>query len=237
MNVNIKNIPIITIDGPTASGKGTIARKISKYLGFNYLDSGALYRLIALITTRHGIMLNNESILIKIIENLYCHFNNGHIYVANEDVTQAIRTEEIGNIASKIATVTNVRQSLYKFQLGFCKAPGLVADGRDMGSVIFSHALLKIYLTATLAVRSKRRYKQLINKGFSIKMVDLIQDLKKRDTRDIKRTLAPLKFAEGAYLLDTSDISTDDAVKKILNWWYVRLSFLQYKNINTHNKL
>ncbi|MFJ3045409.1 (d)CMP kinase [Herbaspirillum chlorophenolicum] len=212
-------IPVIAIDGPTASGKGTVAQKVAQQLGFHYLDSGALYRLTALSVLRRDIALNDEHALAKAAEHLHCHFDGAHIFLANEDVTQAIRAEEVGNTASKIAALTTVRQALYGLQLGFRRPPGLVADGRDMGTVIFPNARLKVFLTASVAARASRRYKQLIDKGFSANIDDLSRDLKERDERDMNRSSAPLKPAEGAYHLDTSDMTADEAVQQVLSWY------------------
>ncbi|MBB5391234.1 MULTISPECIES: (d)CMP kinase [unclassified Herbaspirillum] len=212
-------IPVIAIDGPTASGKGTVAQKVAQQLGFHYLDSGALYRLTALSVLRRDIALNDEHALAKAAEHLHCHFDGAHIFLANEDVTQAIRAEEVGNTASKIAALTTVRQALYGLQLGFRQPPGLVADGRDMGTVIFPNARLKVFLTASVAARASRRYKQLIDKGFSANIDDLSRDLEERDERDMSRASAPLKPAEGAYHLDTSDMTADEAVQQVLGWY------------------
>ena len=212
-------IPVITIDGPTASGKGTVAQKVARQLGFHYLDSGALYRLTALSVLRRGVALDDEHALAKAAEHLHCHFDGGHIFLANEDVTQAIRAEEVGNTASKIAALITVRQALYGLQLSFRKPPGLVADGRDMGTVIFPGARLKVFLTASVEARATRRYKQLIDKGFSANIEDLSRDLKERDERDMSRSSAPLKPAEGAYHLDTSDMTADEAVQQVLSWY------------------
>ncbi|ADJ65168.1 MULTISPECIES: (d)CMP kinase [Herbaspirillum] len=212
-------IPVITIDGPTASGKGTVAQKVAQQLGFHYLDSGALYRLTALSVLRRGIALNDEHALAKAAEHLHCHFDGAHIFLSNEDVTQAIRAEEVGNTASKIAALITVRQALYGLQLSFRKPPGLVADGRDMGTVIFPGARLKVFLTASVEARATRRYKQLIDKGFSANIEDLSRDLKERDERDMSRSSAPLKPAEGAYHLDTSDMTADEAVQQVLSWY------------------
>ncbi|TWC67426.1 (d)CMP kinase [Herbaspirillum sp. SJZ099] len=212
-------IPVIAIDGPTASGKGTVAQKVAQQLGFHYLDSGALYRLTALSVLRRDIALNDEHALAKAAEHLHCHFDGAHIFLANEDVTQAIRAEEVGNTASKIAALTTVRQALYGLQLGFRQPPGLVADGRDMGTVIFPNARLKVFLTASVAARASRRYKQLIDKGFSANIDDLSRDLEERDERDMNRASAPLKPAEGAYHLDTSDMTADEAVQQVLGWY------------------
>ena len=217
--MSINNIPVIAIDGPTASGKGTVAQKIAAKLGFHYLDSGALYRLTALSAIRRGVAMNDEHALAKTAEHLHCHFDGGHIYLANEDVTHAIRAEEVGNTASKIAVLPTVRHALFGLQLSFRKAPGLVADGRDMGTVIFPHAPLKVFLTASVEARAQRRYKQLIDKGFPASMDYLSKDLTERDARDMSRASAPLKPAQGANLLDTSDMTAEEAVKKVLAWY------------------
>ncbi|HEX9171766.1 MAG TPA: (d)CMP kinase [Telluria sp.] len=212
-------IPVIAIDGPTASGKGTVAHKVADRLGFHLLDSGALYRLTALSALRRGTDLNDEHALAKVAEHLPATFVGGEILLANEKVGHAIRSEEIGNLASKIAALPSVRQALFALQLGFRKAPGLVADGRDMGTVIFPGAKLKVFLTASVAARAQRRYKQLIDKGFSASMDDLLADLQARDDRDTHRAIAPLVPAEGAHLLDTSDMTADEAVEKVLKWY------------------
>jgi CMP/dCMP kinase len=213
------NIPVITIDGPTASGKGTVAHKVADRLKFHYLDSGALYRLTALMAIRRSTDLADEHALAKLAEHLPVHFEKGEILLANENVTQAIRAENVGNLASKIAAFPTVRQALFALQLGFRKPPGLVADGRDMGTVIFPHAKLKVYLTASVEARAQRRYKQLIDKGFSASMEDLLSDLQARDDRDTHRTIAPLVPAEGARILDTSNMTADDAIELVLKWY------------------
>lgn len=212
-------IPVITIDGPTASGKGTVAHRAAQQLGFHYLDSGALYRLTALSALRHNVALNDEHALAKTAEKLPCKFIGDQVWLANENVTSAIRAEEVGNTASKIAVLPTVRRALVGLQLGFRIAPGLVADGRDMGTVIFPNASLKIFLTASVEARAYRRYKQLIDKGFPANMEDLLKDLRERDTRDSSRAIAPLKPAEGAHILDTSDMTADQAVDQVLQWY------------------
>ncbi len=213
------NIPVITIDGPTASGKGTVAHKVAEKLGFHLLDSGALYRLTALQALRRQTPLNDEHALAKLAEHLHIHFSGDAIFLSNENVTEAIRAEEVGNTASKIAALPAVRQALFGLQLGFRKAPGLVADGRDMGTVIFPHAQLKVFLTASVEARADRRYKQLIGKGFSANMDDLLLDLKARDDRDTHRAIAPLVPAEGAHVLDTSNMTVEAAVEQVLGWY------------------
>ena len=213
------HIPVITIDGPTASGKGTVAHKVADRLNFHYLDSGALYRLTALSAIRRDTPLTDEHALAKLAEHLPVHFEQGEIFLANENVTHAIRAEAVGNMASKIAAFPTVRQALYALQLGFRKHPGLVADGRDMGSVIFPHAQLKVFLTASVAARAQRRYKQLIDKGFSASMEDLLSDLQARDDRDTHRAIAPLVPAEGAHILDTSEMTADEAIDTVMKWY------------------
>ncbi|WP_317201021.1 (d)CMP kinase [Janthinobacterium sp.] len=216
--MTLSNVPVITIDGPTASGKGTVAHRVADRLGFHYLDSGALYRLTALMALRRGTALNDEHALAKLAEHLPCSFAGGEILLANENVSEAIRAEAVGNTASKIAALPAVRQALFALQLGFRKAPGLVADGRDMGTVIFPHAQLKVFLTASVEARAQRRYKQLIDKGFSASMEDLLMDLNARDARDTHRAIAPLVPAEGAHVLDTSNMTADEAVDLLLKW-------------------
>jgi cytidylate kinase len=210
------HIPVIAIDGPTASGKGTVAHRVADKLGFHYLDSGALYRLTALMALRRGTALNDEHALAKLAEHLPCSFIGSEILLANENVTDDIRVEAVGNTASKIASLPAVRQALFGLQLRFRMAPGLVADGRDMGTVIFPHATLKVFLTASVAARAQRRYKQLIDKGFSANMEDLLVDLQARDDRDTHRAIAPLVPSAGAHVLDTSEMTADQAIEEVL---------------------
>ena len=212
-------VPVITLDGPTASGKGTVAHRIADQLGFHYLDSGALYRLTALSAMRKDVPLTDEHAIAKLAEHLPCRFAGGEIFLGQENVTDAIRAEAVGNTASKIATLPTVRQALYALQLGFRKAPGLVADGRDMGTVIFPHATLKVFLIASAEARAERRYKQLIEKGFAASMHDLFADLVERDARDANRAISPLKPADSAHILDTSHMSIDEAVAAVLGWY------------------
>lgn len=213
------NIPVIAIDGPTASGKGTVAAKVAERLSFHLLDSGALYRLTALSAMRRDTDLADEHALAKVAEHLPASFKGGDIFLGTENVTQAIRAEEVGNLASKIAALPAVRQALFGLQLRFREAPGLVADGRDMGTVIFPGAKLKVFLTASVEARAERRYKQLIGKGFSANMDDLLADLQARDARDMNRAIAPLAPAEDAHLLDTSNMNADEAVEQVMKWW------------------
>jgi cytidylate kinase len=217
--MTISSIPVIAIDGPTASGKGTVAQLVADRLGFHYLDSGALYRLTALAALRSGTDLNDVQALAALAGNLACRFEGNQIFLEGEEVSLAIRDEKIGNTASRIATFPALRQALVALQLRFRTAPGLVADGRDMGTVIFPQADLKVFLTASTEARAERRYKQLIDKGISANMQDLLKDLQERDARDTQRSVAPLKPAEGAYLLDTSNLTVQQAVEKVLAWY------------------
>jgi len=208
--------PIITIDGPTASGKGTVAQLVAEALNFHYLDSGALYRLTALSALRKKVALDNELEVAALAVHLPCRFTGQQIWLGDDNVTDAIRSEEVGIAASKIAVLPQVRKALFQFQQDFSRPPGLVADGRDMGTVVFPKADLKIFLTASVFARAERRFKQLISKGFSVTIEDLVQDLMERDERDQNRITAPLKPAPGAYLLDTTELTVEQAVSVVL---------------------
>ena len=211
--------PVIAIDGPTASGKGTVAMQVANRLRFHYLDSGALYRLVALASQQKGISPSDSRALGELALAMRIEFKNGLIFLGNMDVTEAIRDESIGVLASQIAVYPEVRDALLALQRGFRRPPGLVADGRDMASRIFTDAVLKVFLTASVQARAERRYKQLIAKGISARMDVLLQDLQERDARDIQRATAPLKQVEGAHLLDTSNLSIDQAVEQVLSWY------------------
>jgi cytidylate kinase len=218
-SIQMNRIPVITIDGPTASGKGTVASRVAQTLGFAFLDSGALYRLTALAATESGMDLGDEPELARIAAGLDVRFEGERILLSGREVSDAIRAEAVGVAASRIATLPGVRSALVDLQHGFRRAPGLVADGRDMGTVIFPAADLKVFLTASVEARADRRYKQLIGKGFPATMPALLQDLRERDARDTERTVAPLKPAEGAHLLDTSNMTIEQAVEKVLGWY------------------
>ena len=215
-------IPVIAIDGPTASGKGAVAQAVARELGFHYLDSGALYRLVALQALRAGwaaeteLDVAHEQQLAEWASALDARFLDETIVLEGEDVSQAIRQEATGNMASKIATVGALRQALLQRQRDFAQAPGLVADGRDMASVVFPDALAKIFLTADAQIRAERRYKQLIDKGFSANMTNLVADLQARDARDMARAFAPLKPVADAYVLDTSHMSLTQAIQTVI---------------------
>ena len=208
------NIPVITIDGPTASGKGTVARIVAEKLHFHYLDSGALYRLTALSVLRSDIRIEDTGQIASIASRLPCKFTDNKIFLADEDVTDAIRNEEVGIMASKVAAIAEVR-----------KAPGLVGDGRDMGTVIFPDAMLKVFLTASADVRAQRRYKQLMEKGIPASIDSLRNDLIERDLRDTQRKESPLVPAKDALTLDTSHLGIDETVERILNWFAQRSTY------------
>jgi len=212
-------IPIIAIDGPTASGKGTVAQAVAKELGFHYLDSGALYRLVGLASKQANVEFSQHQQLAQLSLGLQIEFKENQVLLNQKDVTEAIRTEEMGQRASSVGAIPAVREALFSLQKGFLKPPGLVADGRDMATVIFPEAELKVFLTATPQIRAQRRYKQLIAKGISANIDILTQDLVERDMRDTQRETAPLVQSEDAFLLDTSNQTIEEAVKQIIVWY------------------
>ena len=211
-------IPVIAIDGPTASGKGTVAQQVAEKLGFHYLDSGSLYRLAALAALREGIEIGDGLAVARIAANMKVAFREGKTLLEGVDVGDDIRTESASQNASRVAALPPVRAALLALQRAFRAAPGLVADGRDMGSVVFPDAVVKVYLTASAEARAERRTKQLKEKGMSAIMSDVVKELRARDERDTSRPVAPLKHYPDAYLLDTTGISADVAVQKILVW-------------------
>jgi cytidylate kinase len=220
--VNGDTVPVITVDGPTASGKGTVAARVAAALGYHYLDSGALYRLVALRALEEGVPDSDAAGLARLAGRMQPRFYDGRVELDQRDVTQAIRTEAVSRNASRVAVHAPVRAALLDLQLAFRRAPGLVADGRDMGTVVFPSAVLKIYLTASLEARAERRYKQLIEKGLAANMRDLLADLRARDERDSNRATSPLRPAEDAYRLDSSTLSVDEVVAQILAWYRER---------------
>lgn len=217
--MNNKNIPVIAIDGPSASGKGTVAQRVAAKLGFHYLDSGALYRLVALAAMRSGIDLSDESALSEAAAHLDVVFEDAEIRLDNENVTDAIRTEACGNAASRVAAYPLVRTALLARQREFCQFPGLVADGRDMGSVVFPSAILKIFLTASAETRAQRRHNQLMEKGMDANIATLLQDIRERDARDSNRSVAPLQLGAGTHLLDTTSLDINQAVNRVLDMY------------------
>jgi cytidylate kinase len=215
--MNIRDIPVVAIDGPSASGKGTVAQRVARKLGFHYLDSGALYRLVALSAMRSGLDLADEGTLSGVATRLDVVFEEAEIRLENENVADTIRTEACSNAASRIAAYPRVRTALLERQRAFCQLPGLVADGRDMGSVVFPDAVLKIFLTASAQARAQRRYKQLMEKGIDANISTLLQDIRERDARDSNRSVAPLHQGAGASLLDTTVLDIEQAVDSVLN--------------------
>ena len=218
-------IPVITIDGPTASGKGTLAAAVAARLGYHQLDSGLLYRATALAAQRQGVPAEDEAGVASVATRLALRFDGERVLLNGEDVATALRLEAVGAMASKIAALPLVRAALNALQLSFRKLPGLVADGRDMGTVLFPGAPLKVFLTASPAQRAERRHKQLISKGIPANIADLRADLEARDARDRSRPVAPLKPAEDALLLDNSGLSIDESVDQVLRWWAERNPF------------
>ncbi|MCD6679846.1 MAG: (d)CMP kinase [Burkholderiaceae bacterium] len=216
------NAPVIAIDGPTASGKGTVAEKVACALGWTYLDSGALYRLCALQAQREGVDLDDEARVARIARALPVRFAQGCIELAGHDVSDVLRDESVGNAASRVAVLPGVREALLALQRQFRTAPGLVADGRDMGTVVFPDAELKVFLTASVESRAERRYKQLIEKGFSAKLPDLLRDLQQRDARDANRAVAPLRPAEDAIVIDSTHLDIDATVERVLKAHHAR---------------
>jgi 3-phosphoshikimate 1-carboxyvinyltransferase len=209
-------VPVIAIDGPSASGKGTVASRVAEVLGFHFLDSGALYRLVALAGLRAAIALDDEDRLASTAAALPARFLGEQILLDGEDVSLSVRSEEVSAGASKVAALPAVRSALLARQRAFRRAPGLLADGRDMGSVVFPDAGLKVFLTASVEARAQRRYKQLIEKGLPANMSSLLRDLEERDRRDAERSVAPLVQQPDALLLDTSDMTIAVAVETVL---------------------
>lgn len=212
-------IPVITIDGPTASGKGTVAARVAQKLGFHYLDSGALYRLCAYKALKEEIDLADEAHLAKTAQALSPVFEGGKIFLDEEDVTDKIRAEAVGVAASKVAALPRVREALLDVQKRSRRLPGLVADGRDMGSVIFPDAPLKVFLTASAQARAQRRFNQLKEKGIVANIDTLTRDLEERDRRDMQRAVSPLTPAKDAKILDSSNLTIEETVGQVLQWY------------------
>jgi cytidylate kinase len=208
--------PVIAIDGPSASGKGTVSQKVATGLGFHFLDSGALYRLVGLAALQRGVALDDPDIVAAVAGNLDVVFEGGGVRMDGRNVTDAIRAEEVGVAASRVAALEPVRAALLGRQRAFRQPPGLVADGRDMGSVVFPDAGLKIFLTATSEERARRRYNQLMEKGMRASMGALLQEILDRDDRDSRRAVAPLQKCSDAIELDTTHMTVDDAVAQVL---------------------
>lgn len=214
--------PVITVDGPSGSGKGTVCRMLANKLGWDVLDSGAIYRVLALASVHHQIKELTESALLPLAANLDVQFlvdketGAGRIVLEGEDVSKAIRTEEIGNLASKIAAIPSVREALLRRQRAFRSENGLVADGRDMGTVVFPNAELKVYLTASAEERARRRFLELKERGVDVKIDSLILDIQARDDRDMNRKVAPLVPADDAIVIDTTELNAQQVFEKII---------------------
>jgi CMP/dCMP kinase len=211
--------PVIAIDGPTASGKGTIAAGVARRLGFHYLDSGSLYRLVALEAQAAATRLDDADALAAIAAALRPEFRDGRVWLHGRDVSELIRAEGVGVAASQLAVLPAVRQALVRLQRQFRATPGLVADGRDMGTAIFPDAQLKIFLTADVQSRADRRHKQLIEKGFSSNIDDLLEVLRERDNRDVNRAVSPLRAAEDAVVIDSTHLSIEQTIEQVLGAW------------------
>ena len=226
-HANTQDIPVICIDGPTASGKGTLASRVAQALGYHYLDSGALYRVTAYAALQAGLALEtkDEARIADLARTLPVRYNGDTVWLGTENVSDAIRTEQAGMNASKVSVLPAVRTALVALQHSFQRLPGLLADGRDMGTVIFPDAPLKVFLTASAAQRAERRHKQLISKGISTTLDSLRADLEARDARDSSRSVAPLKPAQDAVLLDNSSLSIEASVAQVLAWWQAKQSF------------
>lgn len=223
------SIPVITIDGPSGAGKGTVSRIVAEQLGWHLLDSGAIYRVLAVATQHHLVNLDDEEPLIPMAAHLDVQFEinsdgNTNVILEGEDVTNIIRTEEIGDIASKIAAYPRVREALLRRQRAFSVDPGLVADGRDMGTVVFTQAPVKIFLTASAEIRAERRLIQLKEKGIDVKIGRVLDDIRQRDERDRSRKVAPLVPADDALSIDSTDLSITEVVNKVLSFANTKLT-------------
>jgi len=225
VDTDVRLIPVLTVDGPSASGKGTLAGAVAQQLGYHLLDSGALYRATALAALQAGVAADDEAALATLASSLRLTFVRGGVQLAGQEVGELLRGEDVGSLASKVSAFPVVRDALLRQQLSFRRVPGLVADGRDMGTVIFPDADLKIFLTASAAHRAERRHKQLIENGFSANMIVLLADLEARDARDQSRSVSPLKPAQDAVLLDNSNLSVEASTKLVLKAWQQRRPF------------
>lgn len=225
-----KQTPVVTIDGPGGSGKGTVAQILAGHLGWHYLDSGALYRVLGLIGARRGVNLDDEPVLCRLAETLRIDFvpqsdgSAAHVHVDGVDVSAELRTERSGELASRVAVLPAVRLALLQKQRDFRQIPGLVTDGRDMGTTVFPDALLKVFLTASAEIRAQRRYKQLKEKGFDANLEQILGEIRHRDARDTGRSVSPLKPADDAWILDSSTLSTTEVVDTVSRRLQARLA-------------
>lgn len=218
----MQSIPVVTVDGPSGAGKGTLASMIASHFEWHLLDSGALYRVLAVATEHHGLSPNDEEAIVPLASSLDVTFETQEgekrIVLEGEDVTDAIRTEEVGAVASQVAALPRVREALLRRQRAFEQAPGLIADGRDMGTVVFTDAKAKIFLTASAEARAERRFHQLKDKGLSVKLPRLLADIQARDERDANRTVAPLVPADDAMILDSTELNIEQVFEKAMEF-------------------
>ncbi|MEW7973354.1 MAG: (d)CMP kinase [Candidatus Thiodiazotropha endolucinida] len=219
--------PVITVDGPSGSGKGTLAQRIAEALGWHFLDSGAIYRVLGLMVERAGISGENVDKITVMAKSMPLSFDQGRVLLDGEDVSRSIRTETIGNAASKVAAIPQVREALLTWQRNYARSPGLVADGRDMGTVVFPQAKVKIFLTASAEERAQRRYKQLKEKGLGVNLARLTEEIRERDERDSKRAVAPLVASESAYQLDSTAMTIDEVYGQAMQIVSAALSDIQ----------
>ncbi|MEW7985794.1 MAG: (d)CMP kinase [Candidatus Thiodiazotropha sp.] len=223
----VVRVPVITVDGPSGSGKGTLAQRIAEALGWHFLDSGAIYRVLGLMVERAGIGGENVDKIADMAKVMPLSFDQGRVLLDGEDVSRIIRTETIGNAASKVAAIPQVREALLAWQRNYARSPGLVADGRDMGTVVFPQAKVKIFLTASAEERAQRRYKQLKEKGLGVNLARLTEEIRERDERDSKRAVAPLVASESAYQLDSTAMTIDEVYGQAMQIVSAALSDIQ----------
>jgi cytidylate kinase len=208
--------PVITVDGPSGSGKGTLAGLLAERLGWHLLDSGALYRIVGAQAVARGLALDDEAVIAEMAAGLDIRFEDDRVLVDGEDLTRAIRTEAVSSAASQVAALERVRQAIFDLQRAMRRAPGLVADGRDMGTVVFPEAELKVYLEASPEVRAQRRYNQLKNKGLSVNLRALLASIRERDERDTRRAVSPLRPAQDAILVDSTELTIEEVLDRVL---------------------